>query len=56
MPAFVLHVPVDLDELFENRAVTANTLSGETRRVVKVTVNVVIMLVVRVLRSEEGRA
>lgn len=30
MPAFISVVPVDLDELFQNRAVTTRTFCSET--------------------------
>lgn len=49
-------VPVDLDKLLENRRSTAGTLDGEAGRVVEVAVYGAVVLVVRVLWAEDGRA
>jgi hypothetical protein len=49
-------VAVDLDELLEDGGPAAGTLNGEASRVVKVAVNRAVVLVVRVVRAEDGRA
>jgi hypothetical protein len=56
MPALISHVPVDLDELFQDGSRTAGTFSGKSRRVVEMTVHVAVVLIVRVLRTEKGGA
>ena len=53
MPTLVAHIPVDLDELLENRAIATCALGSEARRVVVMTVDVAFVLVVRVLRTKE---
>ena len=55
MPALVLHVPIDLDELFQDRTTATRTFCGKTRRVMKMAVHITIVFVVRILRSKENR-
>ncbi len=55
MPVLVLAVPKDLDKLLEDSSVAAITSLSEMRRVVVVAVDLAIMLVVAVLRTENCR-
>lgn len=55
MPALVPHVPIDLDELLQDRTTATRAFRGETRRVMKMAVHITIVFVVRILRSEESR-
>jgi hypothetical protein len=52
----VLAIPKDLDELFQNRCLTAVTPLGEFGRVVVVTVDASLVLVVAVRGAENSRA
>jgi hypothetical protein len=54
VPTFVAHVTIDLHELLENRTVAAGALGCEAGRIMKMTVYVPIMLIIRVLWSEQG--
>ena len=56
MPALVPHVPVDLDELFQDRSAAPCTLSRESRRVVVVAVDIPIVFIVRIMWPKQGRA
>ena len=56
MPTFVTHVPVDLDELLEDGAVATYAFGSESRRIMKVTVNVAVVFVVGILGTEQGWA
>ena len=56
MSTLVAHIPVDLDELLENRTIATCALGSEARRVVEVAVDLALVLIVRVVRSEHGRA
>ena len=53
MPALIPHIPVDLDELFQDGSRATGTFGGKSRRVVEMTVDVTIVLVVRVLWTEQ---
>jgi hypothetical protein len=55
MPALVPHVTIDLDELLQDRTTAPRAFCGKTRRVMKMTVDISIVFVVRILRSEESR-
>jgi hypothetical protein len=46
MPAFISHVPIDLHELFENRTVATSTFGGESRRIVEMTINIAVVLII----------
>ena len=46
MPAFVAHVPVDLDELLENGTITPCAFRGKTSGVVEMTIDIVFMFVI----------
>jgi hypothetical protein len=54
MPRLLAHVSVDLDELLKDGRVTASAAVGKAGRVVEVAIDTVFMLVIRVLRTEEG--
>ena len=56
MPTLVSHVPVNLHELFEDRTIATRAFRRVSSRVVEVTVYISLVLVVRVLRAEEGGA
>lgn len=56
MPALVTRVTIYLHELFENGATAPGAFRRKSSRIMEVAVNVAIVLVVRVLRTEEGRA
>jgi hypothetical protein len=53
MPALVAVVPVDLDELLEDRTRAAGALGREAGGIMVVAINVTLVLVIRVLRPEE---
>ena len=53
MPVLVLTVAVDLDELLQDRGSTSSTLCSVAERVVVVTVNHAVVLVVRVLGTKD---
>jgi hypothetical protein len=55
MPMLVLIVSIDFDKLLENRRLTACTPNGKSSRVVKVTEDPLIVLIVAVLWPEDGR-
>lgn len=55
MPALVTHIPVDLHKLLEDSASTADTLCCEPSRIMKMTVDVTLVFVVRVLGAKKGR-
>lgn len=46
MPAFVSHVTVKFDELFENCATTSNAFGGKPSGVVVVTIDVLLVFVI----------
>jgi hypothetical protein len=56
MPAFIFHVTIDLDELLENGTIAPRALCGEARRIMIMAIHIVLMLVVRILLAEYGRA
>ena len=56
VPALIAHVAVDLDKLLEDGARAAYALCREASRVVKVAVDVLVVLVVRVVWPKDGRA
>lgn len=56
MPALVPRIPVNFDELFQDCAVATHALGREASRVVIVTVDIVVVLIVRILRAKEGCA
>ena len=56
MPAFITAIAVNLNELLENGRVAARTLGRESCRIVEVTIDVAIVLVIRVLWPKERRA
>lgn len=47
-------VSVDLDELLEDSRVATNALDGKTSRVVPVTKDSAVVLIVRILGAKEG--
>ena len=55
MPAFVSHIPVDLDELLEDGRRAPDAFGGEAGRIVEMTVHVSAVFIVRVLGSKERR-
>ena len=55
MPALVPHATIDLDELLQDRTTAASAFRGKTGGVVKMAVDITIVFVVRILRSEESR-
>jgi hypothetical protein len=52
MPVLICAIPVDLDKLFKNRSPTSSTFNGESCRVMEMTVDGSIMLVVGILRTK----
>ena len=56
MPTLIPHIAVDLDELLQNGTVTARAFRCESGRIVIVTVDVSLVLIVRVLRTKYCRA
>jgi hypothetical protein len=56
MPALLPLVPLDLDELLEDRGIASNALGCETSGVMIMTVNIVGVLVVRVGWAKECAA
>ena len=56
MPAFVTHVTVDLDKLLEDGAAATCAFGCKACRVVIMAVDIAVVFVIRVLRSEEGGA
>jgi hypothetical protein len=55
MPAFVFHIPIDLNKLFEDGTAATSALGGKPRGIVEVAVDIAIMFIIRILRSEESR-
>ena len=53
MECTIALVAVDLDELLEDSRITADTLDGKTSRVVPVTKDSAVVLIVRVLGTKE---
>ena len=53
MPTLISHIAIDLHELFQDSAVAACALRRVSRRVVEMAVDVSLMLVVRVLWTEQ---
>jgi len=53
MPAFVTHVPIDLHELLQNCSITACAFCRKARRIMVMTVHVIIVFIIRVLRPEK---
>ncbi len=54
MPCLFAHVPVDLDELLKDGRVASGAAVSEAGRVVEVAVYAILMLVIRVLWTEQG--
>lgn len=54
MPVLVLSIPEDFDKLFQNGGLTAVTALGKPGGIMKVTIYTAVVLVVAVLRSEDG--
>jgi len=52
MPAFILHVAIDLDKLLEDGTVASSTLGGEPSGVVEVAVNIILVFVVGILLAK----
>lgn len=50
----ILIVPVDLDELLENCCSATRASDGESRRIVEMTEDPPVMLVIAILRSEDS--
>jgi len=46
MPAFVTHVPIDLDELLQNSSVTACAFCRKACRIMVVAVHVVVVFII----------
>ena len=55
MPALISHVPIDLHELFQNGSLAANAFGSNTRRVVVMTIYVLVVLIIRVVGAEQCR-
>ena len=55
MPTLISHVPIDLHELFQNGSVAANAFGSNTRRVVVMTIYVLVVLIIRVVGAEQCR-
>lgn len=55
MPTFISHIAINFNKLLENSAGASNTLGCEPGRVVEVAIHVSLVLVVGVLRTEQGR-
>ena len=53
MIAVLFHIAIHLDELFQNRGVTASAFGGETGAIVKMAIYGVFMFVVRVRGAEQ---
>ena len=53
MPAFVSIVTIDLDELFKNSAVTTSTFGRESCGIMKVTINISFVFVIRILLAKK---
>lgn len=53
VPVLILAIAEDLDELFENGGMAAMTPLGKLCRVMKVTINLAFVLVVRILGTED---
>ena len=56
MPAFIPHVSVDLDELFQDSGAAPGTLGRKPRRVVVMAIDIPVVFVVRVMRPKQGGA
>ena len=55
MPTFISHVPIVLHELFQNGSLAANALGCNTRRVMVMTIYVLVVLIIRVVGAEQCR-
>ena len=55
MPTLISHVPIFLHELFQNGSLAASALSGKARRVVVMTICVLVVLIIRVVGAEQCR-
>jgi len=55
MPTFVSHISIDLHELLQDGAIASCTFCCKSRRVVKMTIDVPLVLIVRVLRAKQCR-
>ena len=56
MPVLIDTIAEDFDELLQNGGLASIALLRELRRVVVMAVHVAFVLVVRILRTEDGRA
>lgn len=54
MPRLLAHVPINLDELFQDSRVAPSAAVSKACRVVEVAVNTIFVFVIRVLSTEEG--
>ena len=56
MPTFIPHISVDFHELLQYSTAASSALGRKTRRIVKMTVYVIFMFVIRILRTKQSRA
>ena len=54
VPCLLAHVPVDLDELFKDGRVASGAAVSKAGRVVEVAIDAILVLVIRVLWTEQG--
>lgn len=54
MPCLLAHISVDLDELFKDGRVASGATVSKAGRVVEVAVDAILVLVIRVLWTEQG--
>ena len=54
MPTFILHISIDLHKLLQDSTIAPNTFGGKPSRVMEVAVHMVLVLIVRILLSEQG--
>jgi hypothetical protein len=55
MPALATHRPVDLYELLQNSRIAACAFRGKTCREVVMTINAIVVLIIRIVGPEERR-
>ena len=46
MPTLILHIPIDLHKLLQNRTIATRTLGRESGRIMEMTIDVPFMFVV----------
>ena len=56
MPMFVNTVSVNFYKLFQNSSLTTRTFDCKSSRVMVMAINLAVMFVIRILRTEYGRA